>query len=239
MTSAILTWHSLDESGSPISISPRRFRDQLDALRQAGVRIVPLSEVLHHNDSVALTFDDGFQNFHKEALPFLVDRKLPATLFVVNQYVGKTNHWPTQPAGVPELPLLDWSQIDDARRAGVEIAAHTATHPLLYRLSHLEQVAEIVQAKEHLEDRLGQSVVSFAYPYGATDARSRSLVEEHFHFAVTTNFQYTDAASTPLQLPRIDVRSLGHPVWLSGLFQGVGRTWVGVRRLARVVRSIA
>ena len=71
-----------------------------------------------------------------------------------------------------------------------------------------------MQSKERLEDRLGQSIASFAYPYGASDARSRALVEEHFRLAVTTNFQYIDATSTPLHLPRIDVRSLGHPVWL-------------------------
>ena len=114
MTSAILTWHSLDESGSPISISPRRLRDQLDALRQAGVRIVPLSEVLHHDDAVALTFDDGFQNFHAQALPLLVDRALPSTLFVVNNYVGKTNHWPTQPSGVRRLSFSSQMQISPA-----------------------------------------------------------------------------------------------------------------------------
>ena len=239
MPTAILTWHSLDESGSPISISPRKFLAQLDALHKAGTAIVPLGELLHHDNAVALTFDDGFLNFYEQALPALLERCLPAALFVVNDFVGKHNNWPTQPLGVPQLPLLDWRQILEAKAAGIEIGAHTATHPYLYRLTHSGQQAEIIQAKLELEERLGQPVESFAYPYGASDARSRILVEEHFSRAVTTRFRYAEESAAPFDLPRLDVRSMGHPVWFSSLFTGVGHALVRARGFARAMRRFA
>ena len=44
---AILTYHSIDDSGSPISVSPAAFRRQLEWLVAERVRVVPLSELSH------------------------------------------------------------------------------------------------------------------------------------------------------------------------------------------------
>ncbi|HEX2723361.1 MAG TPA: hypothetical protein VHM24_10605, partial [Gemmatimonadaceae bacterium] len=62
---AILTYHSIDENGSVISVTRAQLGAQLDALLSAGVRIVPLSSlaaVPAATHAVALTFDDGFAN---------------------------------------------------------------------------------------------------------------------------------------------------------------------------------
>ena len=67
---AILTYHSVDSSGSPISVDRDAFRNQLDTLAQAGVNIVALDELLlapERSDAASLTFDDGFANFETKA----------------------------------------------------------------------------------------------------------------------------------------------------------------------------
>ena len=43
---AILTWHSIDPSGSVISVAPDTFRAQLEAIRQIGLRVVGIPELL-------------------------------------------------------------------------------------------------------------------------------------------------------------------------------------------------
>jgi peptidoglycan/xylan/chitin deacetylase (PgdA/CDA1 family) len=53
----------------------------------------------------------------------------------------------------------------------VEIGAHTMTHPVLGSLSRAGQAEEIRGSKDQLEDILGHTVTSFAYPYG-TRARN-------------------------------------------------------------------
>ena len=70
---AVLTYHSLDDSGSVISISPAQFRRHLEWLARSRVRVCTLEQLVQESSSstrstsdghaVALTFDDGFANF--------------------------------------------------------------------------------------------------------------------------------------------------------------------------------
>src|SRR5215472_13250041 len=108
----ILTYHSLDTSGSVISLDPKLFRDQMEWLRGTGIEVVPLERVKERPGAVAITFDDGFRNFYEDAFPVLQDHRFPATVFIVTDFCGRQNNWPSQPASppVPRLPLMNWSE---------------------------------------------------------------------------------------------------------------------------------
>ena len=67
--SAILTFHSLDDSGSVISYNPDSFRTAMDALDESGIPIVSVREALRRPGSLALTFDDAFVNFATDGEP--------------------------------------------------------------------------------------------------------------------------------------------------------------------------
>ena len=93
---AILTYHSIDDSGSPISVAPEEFRAHVRWLSSGLVRVVPLAELVTlppEEEAVAITFDDAFQNFASVAAPLLYEHGLPATLFVVSGRVGRDNAW--------------------------------------------------------------------------------------------------------------------------------------------------
>ena len=63
---AILTYHSVDASGSVISIDPEAFDGHIRWLASHRTAVVPLSELLalrDDTDAVAITFDDAFTNF--------------------------------------------------------------------------------------------------------------------------------------------------------------------------------
>src|SRR5690606_37701023 len=58
---AILTYHSIDESGSPISVSREAFRAHVRWLASGAVKVRPLAELVDARDggdAVAITFDD-------------------------------------------------------------------------------------------------------------------------------------------------------------------------------------
>src|SRR5688572_13299743 len=118
---AILTYHSIDGSGSPISCDSSTFAHHVAWLATGRVRVTTIEELLRlpdDADAVALTFDDGFVNFKDEAARRLLGHGFPVTLFVVAARVGTGNSWDDPPSPglrrtsskrqTPSLPLLDW-----------------------------------------------------------------------------------------------------------------------------------
>ena len=112
-------------------------------------------------------------------------------------------------AGVqPPLNLmLSSHEIRELRRAGMQIGAHTISHPILTLLSRDEARREIEGSKKQLEELLLDRVSLFAYPNGrlGDDYRSEhaSLVREiGFEAAVATDPGAAGAGADLMQLPR-------------------------------------
>ena len=168
---AILTYHSLDDSWSPISVSPEAFRAHARWLASGRVRVVPLADIRSASgdeDAVAITFDDGFANFADLAAPSLEAYGLPATVFVVAEHVGGRNDWGGSPvAGIPDLRLMTWDALGRVAAAGVSIGAHTRRHPDLTTLRGAALEDEIAGCVERIAGELGQRPTAFAYPYAA------------------------------------------------------------------------
>ena len=165
---AILTYHSIDPSGSAISVSTEQFDAHVRFLAASAISVVPLTELrAASGDAVALTFDDGFENFATEAWPRLRDAGLPATLFVVSERVGSDNTWGEAPqAGIPILPLLGWDDLGRLADEGVELGGHSRTHPHLEELSAEALADEVDGCREDLRTRCGVESSTFAYPFG-------------------------------------------------------------------------
>jgi peptidoglycan/xylan/chitin deacetylase (PgdA/CDA1 family) len=205
---AILTYHSIDDSGSPISITEATLRAHIRFLSSGVVSVVPLAELPERPDDqevVALTFDDAFANFSSVALPLLRDHALPATLFVVSDRLGADNAWGGQPAsGIPTLPLMTTAQVIDAARSGVDIGGHTRHHPDLTAIPAAQVTEEVAGCASRIEAIAGFRPLHFAYPYGAVDERSTDLVRNVFALACTTEFRAVTRGDDPVRLPRLD-----------------------------------
>src|SRR5262249_18145710 len=92
----------------------------------------------------------------------------------------------------------------------VEVGAHTVTHPVLSAHSPAVQREEIVRSKKDLEEFLGHSVTSFAYPYGTAHdytADTVAVLQEHgFTVACTTTAGLVSRDDERLRLQRVVVR---------------------------------
>lgn len=126
---------------------------------------------------VLISFDDGLADFYEVALPSLKRYSIPATLYVVSGYIGSTSRWLAS-EGESLRRMLTWQQIREAERAGMEIGAHTHTHPQLDILTDDEAWTEIARSKWRLEEELGHRVESFAYPHGYYSPSVRKLVQQ-------------------------------------------------------------
>jgi peptidoglycan/xylan/chitin deacetylase (PgdA/CDA1 family) len=237
--SCILTYHSLDSSGSVISILPAAFRQQIEYLVESGARIVPVEAARDRPGSIAITFDDGFRNFYEHAFPVLREFRVPATVFVVSGYCGRRNDWPSQPrnTGVVTADLMSWSEVEEISRAGIGIGAHTVTHPRMSGLSSAEVEEELTRCRAALEDRTGRRVSTFAYPYGESTPEVRAAVRRQFDWACGTRLAYLSAGSDAADLPRIDMYYLQKRFWFEGLRHRRGSAYLGARGLLRGLRQ--
>ncbi len=113
-------------------------------------------------------------------------------------------------AGVPALPedlMMQPEQVRAMRRAGMQIGAHTLTHPILARLPDAEALREIAESRRVVESIVGEPVTLFAYPNGRPgedySPRTVGLVREAgFAAAVSTAWGSARAGSDLFQLPR-------------------------------------
>ena len=205
---AILTFHSVDTSGSVLSIAPDQLRSLLGAIAHSGHRIVPLRHILEapaEAQQIALTFDDGIGSLHEHALPILRDAGAPATVFLTSDYVGRNNRWPSLPAQTPTMEMLSWAQVEDLHAAGWVVEAHTATHPDLRRLTDDAIREELQRGDQAIEERLGHRPEIFAYPYGYWDDRVRAIAANHYRYSVTVQMgTLPTQIDDPHRMPRLE-----------------------------------
>jgi peptidoglycan/xylan/chitin deacetylase (PgdA/CDA1 family) len=240
----IVTFHSLDESGSPISVDPTRFRREVSWLARHRFQTLTLSDGLAQlkagmlaKRSIVLTFDDGFLNTLTIALPTLAAHGFVASVFVVTEYCGRSNDWPGQPPGVPRLPLMDWSGVNELRAAGWELGSHTRTHPDLCTLGADAARSEIAESRAAIEQRLGSAVATFAYPYGRFGSRDRAAVDHSYASAVTTRLGLARNSSDLLTLERVDAYYLTRPRLVPLLDSPLLSPYLAARQLVRQVRG--
>ena len=105
-----------------------------------GDLVTRLERGLPAHRELAITFDDAYADFEASALPLLQKYVFGAALFVVTSHVGGQNAWDA--AYGEAVRLMDWPAIRLAADAGIEIGAHSATHPPLTGLPPADIVAE-------------------------------------------------------------------------------------------------
>lgn len=204
---AVLMYHhvavppsSLPPNAAQYFIDPAVLDRQIYYLLAHGYHPVSLDEVvkaLHGGPAlppraVALTFDDGWQDFWKNALPIVHKYSIPVTIFAIanadrGTYMTPSERW-----------VLD--------HTGVQIAAHTLSHPDLTRLLPAVAENEIAGSRKNLQKELGRPVSLFAYPYGAFDSQVENMVQAAGYEAAFAATPYSNEDSQHLMaLPRVMV----------------------------------
>lgn len=298
----VLVYHRVSERGIDpwrLTVDPETFHDQMKTVARDWCPL-SLDELVDGlaarrlpDRAVAVTFDDGYADNLEIAAPILVERGIPATLFVATGLVGaeRSPWWdeltsllleperlpptltlssfnggpwqiPRRSAGARELvgdppqpwvaklgtrlrafyelwialraldtptreaaldEIAEWAgaerasdrtllTLDQLRELaalpGLQLGAHTITHPSLPSRPPAEARAEIAGSAEWLRAHVGIEVDQFAYPHGEWDESLARLVGGlGFRCAYTTDGGAISWNSTPHGLPRVPVEA--------------------------------
>jgi len=191
----VLCYHSVDPRPSYLGLTPALFDEHLAWLEQH-CQVVPLDELVaaprrSGGPHVAITFDDGYADNHRHALPLLSARGMPASFFLAAGFLERDDEvmahlsevWSTPPGA---LSPLSWSQVAEMRAAGMGIGSHTWSHRNLAHLTIGEAEADLRRSREVLEQRLGERMRAIAYPWGKL---GRHVNDETFTAARRAGFE--------------------------------------------------
>jgi len=197
--------------GRALTVTPQEFDDQLRFLRTSGCAAVGLDRLVAdvragrvRECEVALTFDDGYADAATEAAPLLRRYGDVATFFISTGYIGTPGH-------------MTRAQIAALARQGMEIGAHTVTHPDLTRLPGSAVEREVRTSRSVLQSISGQPVSAFAYPAGRHSPSVEAAVRDAgYALAVSTDsgsLAPSGIRAQPYALPRWRVlRGRGEPL---------------------------
>lgn len=225
----ILMYHSISEGTEAgvkpyykVLTSPTRFAEHMQWLVDLGYRAVTLSDGLkwlqHHgqrNDltrnspqPVVVTFDDGFHDFHTAAFPVLQRHGFSATMYLPTAFIAQVRK------SFKCRPCLTWGEVRDLDSAGIEFGSHTVNHPRLTDLRWSDIEFELRDSKTAIEQQIGHSIRSFAYPYAFPQQNRkfaiqfRSILEGcRYQTCVNTTIGRASAADEVLSLPRLPANS--------------------------------
>nr|WP_314045402.1 polysaccharide deacetylase family protein [uncultured Leptotrichia sp.] len=123
-----LMYHSVYKVGIPGIISTEEFEEQMKVIKDKKTfkmeELKGLGYKLPEN-SVLVTFDDGYKNNYVEAFPILKKYGIKATIFLNTKYIGKNDFY------------LNWDQVREMYDSGlVDFQMHTHSHAMT--LKHLK-----------------------------------------------------------------------------------------------------
>ena len=184
-----------DDSYS-FNITVDEFKIFLDKISSR--KVVPLSDMYKQEDGCFITFDDVPSSFYKNAYPILQEKKIPFTLFIATDLIGKDG-------------FLSQAQIIELAKSPLcTVGSHGISHRMFYKKNKKEFLEELIESKLKLEQLINKEVEFFAFPYGSYFAcgyRYKSLVLKYYKYGFST-INATLSSSKLFKkyfLPRINV----------------------------------
>jgi peptidoglycan/xylan/chitin deacetylase (PgdA/CDA1 family) len=182
----VLMYHDVavrpSRADDPFTVSASLFSEHLRALKDLGwktglVGDIPSQRAGELANTAYLTFDDAFESFGDVVAPSIETFDAKATVFVPTAYLGRRAEWPFG-GDSAENTVMSLESLCDLDPTRVEIGGHGHQHLQSDLLSSTTLRREFRESRDILEQGLGRSVTSMAYPFGYHDRRSRSIARQ-------------------------------------------------------------
>lgn len=184
MASVILQYHHVSETMPAVtSISPADFEAHMTHLKQNNFNVISLPDMLSQlkkgetlaDNTVAITFDDGYKNNYTTAAPILEKFNFPYTIFVNPKMIDEKKSY-----------VMTWQQIRELTKKGATIANHSAEHLYLHQKLENETLIQwqdrikkdLIQSEERIKHETGHNYHYLAYPYGEFNHELQNIIKD-------------------------------------------------------------
>ncbi len=192
----VLMYHSVESGGGAYSVTPEKFKADIESAINAGYTPVSFDEVISYvydgkelpQKPVAITLDDGYENNYTTVFPILKQLNAKAEIFAIAGFID---------IGEFAMSWTEAKELNDSEYASV--GCHT------YNLHEDPQHVGVVRNKnenfrqwEHLfrndlsiakqlfSDFLSENPVTFAYPHGSFSAETENVLREEGYIVTLT-----------------------------------------------------
>jgi peptidoglycan/xylan/chitin deacetylase (PgdA/CDA1 family) len=199
----VLTYHHFDEKESTYTMTPERFRQHLQVLKDDHYNVISMEDFIaflnNQKDvppnAVLITIDDGYHSVYRYAYPELAEMGYTATTFLIVGSVGNTNATP---------PFMTWDEVKEMHSNGYSFYSHTydlhdekpndkgikvpvlANHIYLPDKKRLETDQEyetkvkddLVKAKNVLTEQLGNNLSMLCFPHGSYNKKLMEIAQQ-------------------------------------------------------------
>jgi len=211
----VLLYHQVNDSGSRLSVSPDRFEEQMKYLHDAGYRAVTpenLEDFLLHKKplpkkSIMITFDDGFLDNHKNALPILKKYNFNAVFFITTKFIGKKAEYCSEEKD-QEMKMMNVDEIRNLYNSGHIIANHLHSHRNFDQLNENEISEEYEKSREILSSITGSlnNLDYIAYPRNKKNEKTENNFKKiGVLLAFGGNPGIVRKGENQMDMPRIEV----------------------------------
>ncbi|WP_010366377.1 polysaccharide deacetylase family protein [Pseudoalteromonas citrea] len=204
----ILQYHHVSEKLPAVtSVSSETFKSHLQYLKTNNFNVVPLDTLLNNlkegekvsANTVAITFDDGYDNNITDAAPILEAFNYPYTIFVNPQLIDEQQSY-----------VMTWDQLRTLAKRGALIANHSAKHDYLHkRLPGESQTQwyarisrDITWSEQRIKEEIGHNAKLLAYPYGEFNNALQRLVSDLGYTGIGQHSGAVGVTSDFTRLPR-------------------------------------
>jgi len=170
----VLFYHRVaDERPTGWTVSNDLFRRQIDWLERH-FELISLEEAQRRirqrrsdRPAVAITFDDGYAENCRHAIPLLVRRGIPCTYFATLWNVQRGQPFAHDQTLGFDFPANTLDQLRAMADSGIEIGSHCRHHDDLALVADRDQLYdEVVTAGRELGELIGQPIRYITFPFG-------------------------------------------------------------------------
>lgn len=175
---------SVQSHHRPYEITPARLESliveyqnkgyEFISIQEVAVRMSLESRVKSQEKFVAVTLDDGYADNYEIAYPIFKKYNIPFCIYLCeDMIIGRRRE--------DEIESYQFLSFDQILKLNEEplctLGGHTKVHAHLNQLGREKQQEEVQSCKDWLENLIGTTVEDYAYPYGAYNQDTLTVMQ--------------------------------------------------------------